>query len=77
VVNAAVGGVMVVQDFAPGTGDTVAFLNSSIADFATAQAAMSYQAGINTTIITDAAGNAVWLIGIAPEQIDASMVAFA
>ncbi|QIG95967.1 hypothetical protein [Bradyrhizobium sp. 6(2017)] len=70
--------IMVVQDFnTGGVNDFVSFAGTSLHSFADVQAAETYVAGINTTIITDAAGSAVWLIGIAPGQLDASMFKFA
>ncbi|MHC2333210.1 beta strand repeat-containing protein [Bradyrhizobium sp. USDA 4454] len=69
--------VMVVQDFnTGGVNDFVNFAGTSLHSFADVQAAEFYNAGINTTIITDAAGSAVWLIGVAPAQLDASMFKF-
>ncbi|QIG96265.1 MULTISPECIES: beta strand repeat-containing protein [unclassified Bradyrhizobium] len=69
--------VMVVQDFnTGGVNDFVNFAGTSLHSFADVQAAETYVAGINTTIITDAAGSAVWLIGVAPGQLDASMFKF-
>ncbi|GKQ49395.1 calcium-binding protein [Bradyrhizobium sp. Ce-3] len=66
--------VMVIQDFnAGGVNDVVNFAGTSLHSFADVQAAEFYSPGINTTIITDAAGNAAWLIGVAPGQLDASM----
>ncbi|WP_338695587.1 calcium-binding protein [Bradyrhizobium sp. 26S5] len=70
-------GVMVIQDFnTGGVNDFLSFAGTSLHSFADVQAAETYVAGINTTIITDAAGNAAWLIGIAPGQLDASMFKF-
>ncbi|WP_338830760.1 calcium-binding protein [Bradyrhizobium sp. 27S5] len=69
--------VMVVEDFnAGGVNDFVNFAGTSLHSFADVQAAEFYAAGINTTIITDAAGNAVWLIGEAPGQLSAGMFKF-
>ncbi|MCP1968369.1 calcium-binding protein [Bradyrhizobium elkanii] len=69
--------VMVIQDFnAGGVNDLINFAETSLHSFADVQAASFYVAGTNTTIITDAAGNAVWLTGVAPEQLDASMFHF-
>ncbi|GKQ53005.1 calcium-binding protein [Bradyrhizobium sp. Ce-3] len=69
--------VMVVEDFnAGGVNDFVDFAGTSLHSFADVQAAEFYAAGINTTIITDAAGNAVWLIGNAPAQLNAGMFKF-
>ncbi|MGF6312590.1 Ca2+-binding RTX toxin-like protein [Bradyrhizobium sp. i1.8.4] len=69
--------VMVIQDFnAGGVNDVVNFAGTSLHSFADVQAAEFYSPGINTTIITDAAGNAAWLIGVAPGQLDASMFKF-
>ncbi|MHC2333208.1 calcium-binding protein [Bradyrhizobium sp. USDA 4454] len=69
--------VMVIQDFnAGGVNDFVSFAGTSLHSFADVQAASFYVAGTNTTIITDAAGNAVWLTGVAPGQLDASMFKF-
>ncbi|MGF6311189.1 Ca2+-binding RTX toxin-like protein [Bradyrhizobium sp. i1.8.4] len=69
--------IMVVQDFnTGGVNDFVNFAGTSLHSFADVQAAETYVAGINTTIITDAAGSAVWLIGVAPGQLDASMFKF-
>ncbi|WP_338830578.1 calcium-binding protein [Bradyrhizobium sp. 27S5] len=69
--------VMVVQDFnTGGVNDLVNFAGTSLHSFADVQAAEFYSPGINTTIITDAAGSAVWLIGLAPGQLDASMFKF-
>ncbi|QIG91431.1 calcium-binding protein [Bradyrhizobium sp. 6(2017)] len=66
--------VMVIQDFnSGGTNDFVNFAGTSLHSFADVQAAEFYSPGINTTIITDGAGNAAWLIGVAPGQLDASM----
>ncbi|OKO72130.1 hypothetical protein [Bradyrhizobium sp. NAS96.2] len=66
-----------VQDFnAGGTNDVLNFAGTSLHSFADVPAASFYSADINTTIITDAAGNAAWLIGIAPGQLDASMFRF-
>ncbi|MGX1352304.1 Ca2+-binding RTX toxin-like protein [Bradyrhizobium elkanii] len=69
--------VMVIQDFnTGGVNDLLNFAGTSLHSFADVQAAETYIAGINTTIITDVAGNAAWLIGIAPGQLDASMFKF-
>ncbi|QIG98140.1 MULTISPECIES: hypothetical protein [Bradyrhizobium] len=69
---------MVVQDFnTGGVNDFVSFAGTSLHSFADVQAAEFYDTRINTTIITDAAGSAVWLIGVAPAQLDASMFKFA
>jgi Ca2+-binding RTX toxin-like protein len=69
--------VMVIQDFnTGGVNDAVNFSGTSLHSFADVQAMEFYAAGINTTIITDAAGNAAWLIGVAPGQLDASMFKF-
>ena len=69
--------VMVIQDFnAGGVNDILNFLGTSLHSFADVQAAETYAAGIASTIITDAAGNAAWLIGITPGQLDASMFRF-
>ena len=68
---------MVIQDFnRGGVNDVLEFSGTSLHSFADVQAAQVYAAGINTTIITDAAGNAAWLIGLAPGQLDASMFKF-
>ncbi|MGY3444297.1 MULTISPECIES: beta strand repeat-containing protein [unclassified Bradyrhizobium] len=77
VISDASSEVMVVQDFnTGGVNDFVNFAGTSLHSFADVQAAETYVAGINTTIITDAAGSAVWLIGVAPAQLDASMFKF-
>ncbi|WP_338832174.1 calcium-binding protein [Bradyrhizobium sp. 27S5] len=69
--------IMVIQDFnTGGVNDFVRFAGTSLHSFADVQAHETYVAGINTTIITDAAGSAVWLIGVAPGQLDASMFKF-
>ncbi|WP_244067723.1 calcium-binding protein [Bradyrhizobium sp. Ce-3] len=69
--------VMVIQDFnAGGVNDLINFAGTSLHSFADVQAASFYVAGTNTTIITDAAGNAVWLTGVAPGHLDASMFQF-
>ncbi|WP_338688883.1 calcium-binding protein [Bradyrhizobium sp. 26S5] len=69
--------VMVIQDFnTGGVNDILNFAATSLHSYADVQAAETYVAGINTTIITDAAGNAAWLIGLAPGQLDASMFKF-
>ncbi|WP_338824485.1 hypothetical protein [Bradyrhizobium septentrionale] len=69
--------VMVIQDFnSGGTDDFVSFAGTSLHSFADVQAAEFYSPGINTTIVTDASGNAAWLIGVAPGQLDASMFKF-
>ncbi|WP_156929039.1 choice-of-anchor L domain-containing protein [Bradyrhizobium sp. th.b2] len=69
--------VMVIQDFnTGGVNDIVNFAGTSLHSFADVQAASFYSAGINTTIITDAAGSAVWLIGKAPGDLNASMFSF-
>ncbi|MBR1157190.1 tandem-95 repeat protein [Bradyrhizobium sp. JYMT SZCCT0428] len=69
--------VMVIQDFNTGkVNDVLDFSGTSLHSFADVQAAEFYAAGINTTIITDAAGNAAWLIGVAPGKLDASMFSF-
>ncbi|WP_338831854.1 calcium-binding protein [Bradyrhizobium sp. 27S5] len=69
--------VMVIQDFnSGGTDDFVNFAGTSLHSFADVQAAEFYSPGINTTIVTDASGNAAWLIGVAPGQLDASMFKF-
>ncbi|WP_029078711.1 calcium-binding protein [Bradyrhizobium sp. th.b2] len=73
-INDTTSEVMVIQDFnAGGVNDVVNFAGTSLHSFADLQAAEFYSPGINTTIITDAAGNAAWLIGVAPGQLDASM----
>jgi Ca2+-binding RTX toxin-like protein len=67
-------GSMVIQDFnAGGVNDVVNFAGTSLHSFADVQAAEFYVPGTNTTIITDAAGSAAWLVGWAPGQLDASM----
>ncbi|MBR1156096.1 calcium-binding protein [Bradyrhizobium sp. JYMT SZCCT0428] len=69
--------VMVIQDFnTGGINDVLNFSGTSLHSFADVQAASFYAAGINTTIITDAAGNAAWLIGKGPGDLDASMFRF-
>ncbi|MGF6311190.1 Ca2+-binding RTX toxin-like protein [Bradyrhizobium sp. i1.8.4] len=76
-INDSTSEVMVIQDFsAGGVNDLINFAGTSLHSFADVQAASFYVAGTNTTIITDAAGNAVWLTGIAPGQLDASMFQF-
>jgi predicted Zn-dependent protease len=70
--------IMVIQDFnGGGVHDICSFTGTSLHSFADVQAAEFYSPGINTTIITDAAGNAAWLIGLAPGQLNASMFSFA
>ncbi|WP_224742084.1 hypothetical protein [Bradyrhizobium sp. 2S1] len=69
--------VMVIEDFnAGGVNDLLNFAGTSLHSFADVQAASFYSPGINTTIITDAAGNAAWLIGVGPSQLSASMFTF-
>ncbi|MGF6311268.1 Ca2+-binding RTX toxin-like protein [Bradyrhizobium sp. i1.8.4] len=69
--------IMVVEDFnVGGLNDFVNFAGTSLHSFADVRAVSFYNAGINTTVITDAAGSAVWLIGVAPGQLDASMFQF-
>ncbi len=77
ILNDNTSGVMVIQDFnAGGVNDFVNFAGTSLHSFADVQTAAFYSPGINTTIVTDAAGNAVWLTGVAPGQLDASMFLF-
>ncbi|MGY3445100.1 MULTISPECIES: matrixin family metalloprotease [unclassified Bradyrhizobium] len=77
-ISDASSGVMVIEDFnTGGVNDLLSFAATSLHSFADVQAAEFYSPGINTTIITDAAGNAAWLIGIAPGQLSASMFSFA
>ncbi|MBR1157041.1 calcium-binding protein [Bradyrhizobium sp. JYMT SZCCT0428] len=76
-INDLSSGVMVIQDFnVGGVNDVLNFVGTSLHSFADVQAASFYAAGINTTIITDAAGNAAWLIGKGPGDLDASMFRF-
>ncbi|MBR1157370.1 hypothetical protein JQ575_43320 [Bradyrhizobium sp. JYMT SZCCT0428] len=66
-----------IQDFnTGGVNDVLNFSGTSLHSFADVQAASFYAAGINTTIITDAAGNAAWLIDKGPGDLDASMFRF-
>ncbi|WP_249166859.1 hypothetical protein [Bradyrhizobium sp. JYMT SZCCT0428] len=64
---------MVVQDF---FDDVLRASGTSLHSFANVQAGTFYAAGINTTIITDAAGSAVWLIGCAPGQLHSTCLVF-
>ncbi|WP_338830761.1 calcium-binding protein [Bradyrhizobium sp. 27S5] len=76
-INDSTSEVMVIQDFnAGGVNDLINFAGTSLHSFADVQAASFYVAGTNTTIITDAAGNAVWLTGVAPGQLSAGMFQF-
>ncbi|WP_212039260.1 hypothetical protein, partial [Bradyrhizobium sp. JYMT SZCCT0428] len=76
-INDTTSEVMVIQDFnTGGVNDVLNFSGTSLHSFADVQAASFYAAGINTTIITDAAGNAAWLIDKGPGDLDASMFRF-
>lgn len=77
IINDTVPEVMVIQDFnVGGVRDVLNFSGTSLHSFADVQAASFYSPGINTTIVTDAAGSAAWLIGLAPGQLDAGMFRF-
>ncbi|MBR1153730.1 calcium-binding protein [Bradyrhizobium sp. JYMT SZCCT0428] len=76
-INDTTSEVMVIQDFnTGGVNDVLNFSGTSLHSFADVQAASFYAAGINTTIITDALGNAAWLIGKGPGDLDATMFRF-
>jgi Ca2+-binding RTX toxin-like protein len=71
------GGTELVYDFLTGGGDdTVALYGPGLNTFAQVQAAMSYVAGINTTIISLPDGSNVWLIGVAPGNLTAADFVF-
>lgn len=73
VLNATTNGVIVINDFvAGGTDDAVQITSATVNSFAQAQAAMTYLAGINTTIVTLDAGTAVWFIGVNTLQLTAA-----
>ncbi|MHC2334417.1 calcium-binding protein [Bradyrhizobium sp. USDA 4454] len=76
-INDTTSEVMVIEDFnTGGVSDVVNFAGTSLQSFSDVLAASSYNAAINTTIITDSAGNAVWLIGTGPGQLSANMFSF-
>ncbi|MBR1156268.1 pesticin C-terminus-like muramidase [Bradyrhizobium sp. JYMT SZCCT0428] len=76
-INDTTSELMVIQDFnTGGVNDVLSFVGTSLHSFADVQAASFYAAGINTTIIIDAGGNAAWLIGKAPGDLDTTMFRF-
>jgi Ca2+-binding RTX toxin-like protein len=72
--NATSNGILVINDFAAGGSDDVVRVSGAptIATFAQAQAAMTYVAGINTTILTIDGDTSIWFIGIAASQLTAA-----
>jgi Ca2+-binding RTX toxin-like protein len=63
-------GVMVIQDFTPGGTQDHLFLSDVPFDgFRGAMAAITYYAGMNTSILTIDADTAVWLVGVRPNQL--------
>jgi Ca2+-binding RTX toxin-like protein len=71
-------GVMVVQDFVADGADDVLRLaaDTGITSLAQAQAAMTYYAGMNTTILTVDGDTAVWLVGVNSTQLTAADFVF-
>ena len=71
-------GVMVVQDFiAGGTEDQVRFAaDTGLRSLSKVQAASTYYAGMNTTIVTVDADTAIWLVGVNASQLTAADFVF-
>ena len=63
-------GVMVIQDFTPGgTQDHLLLSDVPFVGFNGAMAAITYYAGMNTSILTIDANTSVWLVGVRPNQL--------
>ena len=65
-------GVTLIEDWNASATNTINFAGTSLHNFADVQAAEFYIAGTNTTIITAASGTAVWVVGVAPAQLNAN-----
>ena len=74
----AASGVMVVQDFTASGADDQLWLaaDTGITSLAQAQAASTYYAALNTTIVTIDGDTAVWLVGVNKAQLTAADFAF-